>query len=84
MVPEASSHEGAEGEARLMPKWPTEGQSVSAIHQGHQGEDQQSMQATGCADDLHFQKFPQEIPHQSERKTRDGGREGCGVLNSLC
>ena len=65
-------------------KWPTEGQSVSAIHQGHQREDQQSMQATGCTDSLHFQIYPQEIPHKSEKKTRDDGHEGLGVLNSLC
>ena len=70
-----------------MPKWPTQGQSVSAIHQGHQPEDQQSTQATGCADSLHFQRYPQEIPHESDKKTRDDGREGCGctqfpVLNA--
>ena len=30
-----------------------------------------SMQATGCTDGLHFQEYPQEIPHESEGKTRD-------------
>ena len=68
------SCEEAEEEERLMPKWPTESQSVTAIHQGHQ-RDQQSMQATECTDCLHFQIYPQEIPHESERKTRDDGRK---------
>ena len=83
-VPEASSCEEAEEEARWMLNWPTEGQSVSAIHQGHQREDQQSMQATWCTAGLYFQEYVQEIPHESKRKTRDDGREEHCVLNSLC
>ena len=33
---------------------------------------------------LQLQEYPQEIPHESERKTRDGGFEGHCVLDSLC
>ena len=73
-VPEARSCDEVEEEARWMPKWPTEGQSVSVIHQGHQW-DQRSMQATGCTDSFQFQKYSQKISHESEKKTRDDGCE---------
>ena len=65
-----------------MPKWPTKGQSVSAIHQGHQQEDQQSMHWV-CRRS-YFQKYPKEIPYKSEGKTRYDGCEWCYVLNSMC
>ena len=56
-----------EEETRCFAQWPTKGQSGSAIHQGHQWEDQQSMQAIGYT--------PQEIPQESEGKTRHDGRK---------
>ena len=46
--------------------------------------EQQSVQATGYTDHLQLQNYPQVIPHESERKTRDDGGEGCCVLHSLC
>ena len=41
------------------------------------------MQATGCTEGLHFQRHPQEIPHKSERKTRDDVCEGYGMLTVI-
>ena len=56
--------------------------SVSVICEGHQWKDQQSVrsQTTYCQ----FQEHPQEISHESERKTRHDGCEGCHVINHLC
>ena len=71
--PDVTLPEEAEEGTRQMPKWPTECISEKI-----------SMQATGCTEGLHFQRYPREIPHESERKTMDDEREGCGVLNSLC
>ena len=46
--------------------------------------EQQSVQATEYTDHLQLQNCPQVIPHESERKTRDDGGEGCCLFYSLC
>ena len=78
-----SSCEEAKEEVRCVSKQPTKGQSVSAIHQVHQCEDQQSMQAIGYTDGFQLQKYPHETPHESEGKTRHDGHEWRYVVNSL-
>ena len=68
---------------RCFLKRPTKGQRISAIHQGHQWEDHNSMQAIGYTDSFQLQKYPQEIPNESEGKTRHDGCEGRCVWDSL-
>ena len=51
--PDVTLPEEAEEGTRQMPKWPTECISEKI-----------SMQATGCTEGLHFQRYPREIPHE--------------------